>query len=134
MRFSIGRLRDERLVKEEHVQSIYHKLQAISRERDDLAGQKNDLQVMVQKLSEKLENVVQDVHSKVEIGSHNAAVMARLQQTNAEYKAGQETLEKELANLCEEKEQILAAMEETLGASNDAAISVCLSVHFYLCV
>ena len=87
----------------EELQSVEARLQSLSAERDKLASEKNELQEMVAKLSGKLEDMVTESAKRQAMDAHAATVMARLQEKNKEYREENQLMEKELANIEEEK-------------------------------
>ena len=120
----LGRARDERVVAKEELLSVENNLIKLSSERDQLAGEKNELQTMVAKLSGKLEELVEEALKRQQMDAHNSTVLARLQETNNKYKKELVALEKELATIEEEKSLILSNMAETLAAGSDAEMAV----------
>jgi chromosome segregation ATPase len=124
LELQLGRARDERVVAKEELLSVENNLIKLSSERDQLAGEKNELQIMVAKLSGKLEELVEEALKRQQMDAHNSTVLARLQETNNKYKKELEALEKELATIEEEKLLILSNMAETLAAGSDAEMAV----------
>ena len=59
-----------------------------------------------------------------QMDAHASSVMARLQEKNKEYKEECALMEKELANIEEEKTLILGNMADTLAAGSDAEMAV----------
>ena len=124
LELQLGRARDERVVAKEELLSVENNLIKLSSERDQLAGEKNELQIMVTKLSGKLEELLEEALKRQQMDTHNSTVLARLQETNNRYKKEVEALEKELATIEEEKSLILSNMAETLAAGSDAEMAV----------
>ena len=124
LELQLGRARDERVVAKEELLSVENNLIKLSSERDQLAGEKNELQIMVAKLSGKLEELVEEALKRQQMDAHNSTVLARLQETNNKYKKELVALEKELATIEEEKSLILSNMAETLAAGSDAEMAV----------